>query len=180
MPQQRHAWWTSRLQPWPVETTDGRMTWGAARRRAGSSPLKTSSLYGLVPTAQRRWGLVPCLERRGESWSIEKTHGLPAGNWFTSLACPTSSECWLSGNTALANPIRIFYQGGVLLSSANGGRNWSAGALPKGVDRGVEHLLPGRKHLLRVGDQAGPPPGPSETPPVFPAAVLLVHEGHAQ
>ena len=116
----------------------------------------------------------------GESWSIEKTHGLPAGNWFTSLACPTSSECWLSGNTALANPIRIFYQGGVLLSSANGGRNWSAGALPKGVSAVWNISCPGASTCFVLATKPGPPPGPSETPPVLPAAVLLVHEGHAQ
>ncbi len=40
------------------------------------------------------------------------------------MACPTSSECWLLGDTVRANPVRILDEGEVLLSSANGGRTW--------------------------------------------------------
>ena len=116
----------------------------------------------------------------GESWSSVKTQGLLAGKWFTSMACPTSSECWLSGDTVLANPVRILDEGEVLLSSANGGRTWSAGALPRGVSAVWNVSCPGPSTCFALATKPSPPPGPSETSPVFPAAVLLVHQGRAQ
>jgi len=73
----------------------------------------------------------------GESWSRLQAHGLPAGKVFTGLACPSASECWVSGNT----PLHLVdgrmtvgdTGGGAVLSSADGGRAWRSTGLPKGI-----------------------------------------------
>ncbi|MGA2529207.1 MAG: hypothetical protein ABSG36_08620 [Acidimicrobiales bacterium] len=66
----------------------------------------------------------------GESWSVVTAKGLPAGVGFTSLACPTSSDCWLSGNV---EGEQLLGKGAVLVSSLNGGRTWGTSLLPQGT-----------------------------------------------
>jgi photosystem II stability/assembly factor-like uncharacterized protein len=73
----------------------------------------------------------------GESWSSVQAQGLPAGKVFTGLACPTVSECWVSGNTPLhladGRMTVLDTGGGAVLSSADGGRTWLSTGLPKGI-----------------------------------------------
>jgi photosystem II stability/assembly factor-like uncharacterized protein len=113
----------------------------------------------------------------GESWSSVRAQGLPAGKWFTSLACPTCSECWLLGDTVLANPVRILDQGGVLLSSANSGRTWTAGVLPRGVSAVWNVTCPGASTCFALGTKPRSATALSATPP---GTVLLVHHGPPQ
>jgi hypothetical protein len=73
----------------------------------------------------------------GESWSRLQAQGLPAGKVFAGLACPTASECWVSGNTPLRLADGRMTLGGTgegaVLSSADGGRTWLSTGLPKGT-----------------------------------------------
>jgi photosystem II stability/assembly factor-like uncharacterized protein len=84
----------------------------------------------------------------GESWSRVSARGLPVRIDLASLACPTSSGCWLSGNSGWA-----FGTGGVLLSSATGGRTWSASLLPRGVNAVWAVSCPRPKHLFCFGQR---------------------------
>ncbi|MGA3220607.1 MAG: hypothetical protein ABSE77_16240 [Acidimicrobiales bacterium] len=73
----------------------------------------------------------------GESWSSIGAHGLPAGTVFIGLACPTASECWMSGDAPVhlrAGGTVVGDTGGaVVVSSANGGQTWQSTGLPKGI-----------------------------------------------
>jgi photosystem II stability/assembly factor-like uncharacterized protein len=73
----------------------------------------------------------------GESWSRLQAQGLPVGKVFGSLACPTASQCWVSGNTPLHVADGRMTVGdtaeGAVLSSTDGGRTWLSTGLPKGI-----------------------------------------------
>lgn len=72
----------------------------------------------------------------GQTWSTVAAQGLPTAKFFTGLACPTASDCWVSGNTPfnVAPDTQLSPgNGGVVLSSANGGQTWQSTALPKGI-----------------------------------------------
>ncbi len=104
----------------------------------------------------------------GESWSALRTSGLPTGVLFTGLACPTSSDCWLSGNSVQG---QFSGQGAVLLSSNNGGRTWGASFLPRRTGIVFAVFCPDRGTCFALA--AKQPTGSS--PATSPALVLLVH-----
>lgn len=104
----------------------------------------------------------------GESWSALPARGLPAGTLFTSLACPTTSDCWLSGNS---NQGQFSGTGGVLLSSSNGGRTWAATPLPHGIGIVFAVSCPG---LGTCFASAAKQPPASSSAATSPALVVLV------
>jgi photosystem II stability/assembly factor-like uncharacterized protein len=70
----------------------------------------------------------------GESWSSVKAQGLPSGKAFAHLTCPTSSECWLSGEFVhVPRGWQTMSTGGAVLSTANGGQTWRSSRLPRGA-----------------------------------------------
>jgi len=85
---------------------------------------------------------------------------------FTSLACPTSSDCWLSGNS---NQGQFSGRGGVLLSSADGGRTWGASLLPLGTGIVYSVSCPDQNTCFASATKQPP----ASSPATSPALVLL-------
>jgi photosystem II stability/assembly factor-like uncharacterized protein len=113
----------------------------------------------------------------GESWSSVQAPGLPAGKVFTGLACPTASQCWVSGNTPLHladGKVTVGdTAGAVVLSSANGGRTWLSTGLPKGI-AGIGPLScpnPSTCFALAFKTRSTPSSGEPEGP--LPFALLM-------
>ena len=109
----------------------------------------------------------------GESWSTVQAEGLPAGKVFTGLACPTTSVCWVWGNTPLHladGRVAVGYSGGaVVLSSTDGGRTWLSTGLPKGT-AGVGPLScpdPSTCFALAFKARSTPSSGEPEGPMTF-------------
>ncbi len=110
----------------------------------------------------------------GESWSTVEAQGLPAGKAFTSLACPTASECWMSGDNLVnvGGGKTAVVGGAVLLSSANGGRTWQSTKLPKGIT-GIGRLsCPNPSTCFAVALRG--PAVASSGPPAVPTALSLL------
>lgn len=105
----------------------------------------------------------------GESWSVVKALGLPTGVGFTSLACPTSSDCWLSGNV---EGEQFLGKGGVLVSSATDGRTWGTSLLPQGTGIVFAVSCPDQETCFAL---AAKQPSASSPTTTSPALVLLVH-----
>lgn len=116
----------------------------------------------------------------GESWSAVEAQGLPAGKVFTGLACPTASECWMSGFT-LRHVGRggLAFVGAVLLSSTNGGRGWQGTGLPKGIT-GVYAISCPRPTTCFAVASKGPAVHSSGGPAVPPTFVLLAYTAARQ
>ncbi|MGH9105924.1 MAG: hypothetical protein ACRDZX_08830 [Acidimicrobiales bacterium] len=104
----------------------------------------------------------------GESWSALSATGLPTGVLFTTLACPTSSDCWLSGDSAQA---LVSGNDGVVLSSANGGRAWGTSLLPRGTGAVFALSCPGQGTCFLLATKQPP----ASSPGAPPALVLLAH-----
>ena len=87
-----------------------------------------------------------------------RPQGLPAGKDYVSLACPTASECWMSGNTPVnlrGGGMSSRGTGAIVLSSANGGRTWQATRLPKGMSSIDAISCPNPLYVLCAGVPRG-------------------------
>ncbi len=126
----------------------------------------------------------------GESWSTVEAQGLPADKVFVGLACPTASECWISGggpgflvdlvgarNSTLPTGVApsAGLTGGVMLSSANGGRTWQSTGLPKGI-AGISALSCPNPRTCFALAFLGPAARPSGIPAGPPSVALLVYK----
>ena len=110
----------------------------------------------------------------GESWSVLEAHGLLAGKDYSGLACPTPSQCWISGNTPVDFDGGTIDQGtgGVVLSSANGGRTWQSAELPKGIN-GIDAIsCPSTSTCFALASRGSPVP--SSLPPAGPLTFALL------
>jgi hypothetical protein len=124
----------------------------------------------------------------GRSWTPVETQGLPAGKVFAGLACPTASECWLSGGgpgflgdlvgARDGAPAGVGASAGLtrglMLSSANGGRTWQSAGLPKGIT-GVGPLSCPTPSICFALAFQGPAPRASGTPAGPSSLALLVY-----
>jgi photosystem II stability/assembly factor-like uncharacterized protein len=113
----------------------------------------------------------------GESWSTVEAQGLPAGEAFLGLACPTASECWMSGNVPvhLRDGTTVLGTAGTtVLSSTNGGLTWQSTALPKGITGIASLSCPNPSTCFAVAVK-GPRASSSGPPKRRPSLELLVH-----
>ena len=118
----------------------------------------------------------------GRSWSAVAAQGLPTAKFFTGLACPSASACWVSGNTPFNLGGGKFAppgNGGVVLSSTDGGWTWRSTALPKGITTVDAISCPESGTCFALASEW--PAVPSSRPPAAPPSfVLLVYRapGH--
>ena len=110
----------------------------------------------------------------GESWSSKPSQGLAASkSFFTDLACPTTSQCWLSGGRS-AKGSQLVGTSGVVLSSANRGRSWSASRLPGGTLAVWAISCPGLRTCYALAAEQ-PSSSGSSPRPVLLASEVPVH-----
>ena len=105
----------------------------------------------------------------GESWSFLRGAKLPTGALYTSLACPTSSDCWVSGESIEGQSAGE----GVVLSSADGGRTWGTSLLPQGTGIVYAVSCPEQSTCFAVAGTSPTASSPTASPP-------LVHLAHLE
>jgi hypothetical protein len=156
-------------------STDNGLVWspaGVPPDVGGSFALSCSNSENcLASLAGRAQATLIVSHNGGESWSVLDPRGLPAGKVFTALACPTTTACWISGDAAIkrGQGRADGYTGGVVLSSADGGRIWQSTGLPKGVSGIVALSCPtvSRCFALATTGPAGWLSGQSAPPSVL-------------
>jgi len=113
----------------------------------------------------------------GQSWSTVEAQGLPAGEAFLGLACPTASECWMAGNVPvhLRDGRTVLGTGGTTVSSTtDGGRTWQSTALPKGITGIASLSCPNPSACFAVAVK-GPRASSSGPLKARPSLALLVY-----
>jgi len=110
-------------------STDNGLEWSPAslpagplaflRSLGGLGSLSCSSSEACIAVSSSPGGGVDAVllvsHNGGESWSSVEAHGLPAGKVFIGLACPTASECWMSGDV----PVHL-RDGGTVVGDTGG------------------------------------------------------------
>jgi len=165
-------------------STDGGLNWAAATVPSAPGALVHLSCSSSNTCMAVSWpygaprGSIVVSVNGGESWSAVQAQGLPAGKVFGGLACPSASECWVSGNTPLHfahGKVTVAGTGGAdVLSSADGGRTWLSAGLTKGIT-GIGPLScpnPSTCFALAFRTRISPSFGAPEGPPAF---ALLVY-----
>jgi hypothetical protein len=125
-------------------SSDGGSTWSPASLPAGVGPVTSLSCseasdcfatsFGGDSDGQGQSPVIVTSDG-GRSWSATGTGGLP-DSLLTSISCPSSSYCWVSGVVVPAgsgNAITFADAEGLLAMTADSGQSWQTAQVPEGI-----------------------------------------------
>jgi photosystem II stability/assembly factor-like uncharacterized protein len=122
-------------------SSDGGLNWSTAAIPDGTPALRSvdcSDASDCMASASSGSPETTTLLRStdgGRTWTAAAGSGLPQA-MVTSISCPTSTNCWVSGALTPAGgggPVTVSDSAGLLASSSDGGGTWQSAQLPTGV-----------------------------------------------
>lgn len=171
----------------PAYSSDGGLTWSATGTGdySGQPALSCSDALDctLVTSAIPGPGLpaVVVTSNGGRSWPTVLADGLPQDKAFSSISCPSASECWVAGDGifrhSAGNKTIVGFPavGGALYLSTNRGETWRDANLPKGVNTIWALSCPSPNACFALASEA-PVTSPS-APPAMPTSFVLLAYG---